>query len=159
MILRLYQPADLDAMQRIAIAGFEQVSIDRKLQQRFGLLGETDWTDRKAFSIAEDVRGDPEGTFVAMDDDDLCGFITTWHDKQSSVGYIPNLAVASDHQGKGIGRLLIDKAISHFADLGLTVARIETLTNNSAGNHLYRSIGFEEIAQQIHFGMKINRES
>ena len=159
MILRPYQLSDLIAMQRIAIEGFEEVSIDRKLQQRFGVLGETDWTVRKAFSIEEDVRRDPDGAFVAIDRDDLCGFITTWHDEQTGVGYIPNLAVSRDHQGKGIGRSLIKNAISHFKGLGLTVARIETLAYNSAGNHLYRSIGFEEIAQQIHFGMKIDLES
>ncbi|QDT02167.1 putative acetyltransferase [Rubripirellula lacrimiformis] len=158
MILRRYQPADLIAMQRIAIEGFAEVSIDRKMQQRFGILGETDWTVRKAFSIEQDVRRDPDGAFVAVLGNDLCGFITTWHDQQTGVGYIPNLAVASHQQGKGLGRSLIQKALDHFDSLGLTVARIETLTNNAAGNHLYRGMGFEEIAQQIHFGLKIQND-
>jgi len=159
MNIRPYQSTDLIAMQRIAMAGFEEVSIDCKLQQRFGKFGENDWTVRKGLSIEADVERDPDGVFVAVDGDSVCGFITTWHDTRSGVGHIPNLAVASDHQGKGLGRSLIDKAIRHFASLGLTVARIETLANNEIGNHLYRSIGFEEIAQQIHFGLKIRQET
>jgi ribosomal protein S18 acetylase RimI-like enzyme len=37
----------------------------------------------------------------------------------------------------------------------LTHARIETLVQNGVGNHLYTSIGFREVARQIHFAIDL----
>jgi ribosomal protein S18 acetylase RimI-like enzyme len=38
---------------------------------------------------------------------------------------------------------------------GLTHAKIETLVQNDVGNALYTSLGFREVARQIHFAMKL----
>ena len=50
-----------------------------------------------------------------------------------------------------MGRKLIEFALQHFRESGLTHAKIETLAQNAIGEHLYTSLGFREVARQIHF--------
>jgi ribosomal protein S18 acetylase RimI-like enzyme len=38
----------------------------------------------------------------------------------------------------------------------MTQARIETLVQNEAGKSLYPSLGFEEIARQVHYCMDLS---
>jgi ribosomal protein S18 acetylase RimI-like enzyme len=56
----------------------------------------------------------------------------------------------------GIGRQLLEHALEFFRAQGLKVARIETLAHNEVGNHLYPSVGFEEVARQVHFAMRLD---
>ena len=37
----------------------------------------------------------------------------------------------------------------------MTIAKIETLVQNPVGSHLYPSVGFQEVARQIHFAMPL----
>jgi ribosomal-protein-alanine N-acetyltransferase len=63
--------------------------------------------------------------------------------------------VEADVQGRGVGRALIEHALEYFRSEGLSVAVIETMTNNAAGQHLYPACGFVEVARQIHFAQKL----
>ena len=58
-------------------------------------------------------------------------------------------------QGKGVGRLLLEASIDFFRSVGLSQAKIETLADNQVGQHLYPSVGFREVARQIHFVMPL----
>jgi ribosomal protein S18 acetylase RimI-like enzyme len=58
-------------------------------------------------------------------------------------------------RGQGVGRRLIEHALSHFRAAGMTVAKIETLEQNTIGRHLYPSVGFVEVARQIHYAMPL----
>ena len=98
---------------------------------------------------------DPAGVFVAEDEGQIAGYITTWQDRAAGIGHIPNLAVAPSHRNQGLGRTLIEHALNHFRAAGLTHAKIETLAQNAIGNHLYPSLGFIEVARQVHFVAKI----
>jgi hypothetical protein len=40
--------------------------------------------------------------------------------------------------------------MAHFRRAGLSHAKIETLAQNAVGNHLYRDLGFHEVARQVH---------
>src|SRR5262249_6750870 len=97
--------------------------------------------------IDDDVAHDRAGIFVAEDDGQIVGYITTWQDREAGIGHIPNLAVASSHRNQGLGRTLIERALSHFRTAGLTHAKIETLAQNAVGNHLYPSRGCIEVAR------------
>ena len=46
---------------------------------------------------------------------------------------------------------MIQHALDYFKGAGMTHARTETLAHNEAGDHVYRSMRFEEITRQIHF--------
>ena len=86
----------------------------------------------------------------------VIGYITTRVDRDSRIGSIPNMAVLPAHQGEGIGRMLLEEAVSYLRRQGMECARIETLEQNPIGAHLYPSLGFSEIARQIHYVMKLH---
>lgn len=133
------------------VAAFDGVSIDQGMQKLFGIIHDHDWQWRKARHLDEDAARDPNGIFVAEIDGRVVGFISTRQDREAGIGHIPNLSLEPDCRGKGFGRKLIEFALQHFRDAGLTHAKIETLEQNAIGNHLYTSLGFREIARQIHF--------
>jgi ribosomal protein S18 acetylase RimI-like enzyme len=152
MNIRTYRPDDLDVLKALTVDGFQGVSIDHNIERAFGVINGRDWRWRKARHIDDDVAADPGGVFVAEDDDGrVVGYITTRADVEAGMGLIPNLVVAADVRGQGLGRALIEHALEHFRRLGLTHAKIETLEQNPIGSHLYPACGFREVARQVHF--------
>ena len=155
MLIRRYQPSDLPALKAITIEGFAGVSIDHGIEEKFGPIHGHDWRWRKARHLDDDVARDPAGVFVADENGQAVGYVTTWQDREAGIGHIPNLAVAESHRNCGLGRQLLEHALAHFRAAGLTHAKIETLAQNAVGNHLYPSLGFVEVARQVHFVAKL----
>ena len=155
MQIRPYQPTDLPELKRITVEGFQGVSIDHGIEEAFGPINGHDWRWRKARHIDEDVARDPAGLFVAEHEGKIVGYITTWQDRTAGIGHIPNLAIDASFRNQGLGRRLIEHALAHFRAAGLTHAKIETLAQNAIGNHLYPSLGFVEVARQVHFVAKL----
>ena len=155
--IRPYRPHDLPRLQEITAQTFGPVSIDRNMEQKLGVFGEGGWAGRKVGAIADDCRLQPDGVFVAEDPKTgaIVGYITTRLNAISRVGWIPNLAVDPACQGKGLGRALIEHAIQFFRDRRMDVAKIETLDQNPIGQRLYPSLGFVEVARQIHYAMRL----
>jgi ribosomal protein S18 acetylase RimI-like enzyme len=161
MIIRPFQPADLPTLRQIAVEAFEGVSIDQGIEHAFGPVNGHDWRWRKGRHIDEDARRTPDGIFVAVDEqtDVVLGFVTSWRDDEAGIGHIPNISIAAGHRGQGIGRLLLQHVLQEFRRHGLTHARIETLVQNDVGYGLYTSLGFREVARQIHFAMDLHADS
>jgi len=151
MHIRPYRPADLPALKAITVAAFDGVSIDQGIEREFGLVNGQDWQWRKARHLDDDAAREPGGIFVAEHDGQVVGYITTWQDRAAGIGHIPNIAIEAEYRGHGLGRQLIEHALAHLRSSGLSHAKIETLVQNEVGNHLYRSLGFREVARQIHF--------
>jgi len=157
MNIRVYQPSDRDRIVEITVEAFHGVSIEEATERKFGPINDHDWRFRKARSVAAELDNDPSGAFVMEDDDQqIIGYITTFTNTESGVGNIPNLAVAAGHRGQGVGRRLIDRALEHFRNKDMQLARIETLAHNATGEHLYTSLGFEEVTRQIHFAKRLD---
>ena len=156
--IRPFRPDDLLILKAITVEAFDGVSIDQGIEREFGLINEHDWKWRKARHIDEDARREPEGIFVVEVDGRIAGSISTWQDQDAGIGHIPNITLAPEFRGRGLGRWLIQYALKHFRRCGLTCAKIETLAQNEVGNHLYESIGFREVARQIHFVMDLTDE-
>lgn len=154
--LRVYRPEDLSRLQAITADTFGPVSIDRNMEAQFGPFGTGDWQTRKIAAIAEDCRVQPDSVFVAEDANGaVVGYVTTRLNPTSGIGWIPNLAVDPAHQGQGLGRALLEHALQFFRESGMTVAKIETLEQNPVGQNLYPSLGFVEVARQIHYAMRL----
>lgn len=151
MLIRPFRSDDLPALQRIATEAFSGVSIDEGMEKLYGPINGHDWRWRKARSVAEDADRDPSGIFVAEDESGaILGFISSWQDAEAGLGHIPNIALVPQARGQGLGRKLIAHVMDHFRGCGLTHAKIETLEQNAIGGHLYPSLGFREVARQIH---------
>jgi ribosomal protein S18 acetylase RimI-like enzyme len=161
MIIRPFQPADLPTIRQIAVEAFDGVSIDHGIEKVFGPIKGRNWQWRKGRHIDEDARRAPEGIFVAVDEQTgtILGFVSSWRDDEAGIGFIPNISIAAEHRGKGIGRALLEHVLEDFRRHGLTHGRIETLAQNEVGYGLYTSLGFREVARQVHFAMDLNAES
>ena len=154
--IRPYQPKDLPRLREITVEAFDGVSIDQNIEKAFGPVAGHDWRWRKARHTDEDARRDPSGIFVAVEGKQILGFISTWMDAEAGIGNIPNLALTANARGQGLGRRLIEHALAHFRAHGLPYAKIETLDQNPIGQHLYPSVGFQEVARQVHFLMPLD---
>jgi len=154
--IRPYRDSDLPHIQDLTVDAFEPVCIDRNIEDQFGVIGQRDWAWRKARHLALDAEREPAGIHVAEDGDSIVGYITTWSDHEAGIGNIPNLAVDRNYRGQGLGRQLIAFALDTFEAAGLTHARIETLDQNNVGQKLYPSMGFREVARQIHYCMDLS---
>jgi ribosomal protein S18 acetylase RimI-like enzyme len=154
--IRAFRPSDLACLREMTAEAFDGVSIDQGIEQAFGEINGHDWRWRKMRHVDDDVARDAAEVFVAESDDGgIIGFISTWRDEPAGIGHIPNVVVAAGHRGRGLGRELIEHALQHFRNCGLTHAKIETLVQNEVGQSLYTSIGFREVARQIHLAMDL----
>lgn len=153
--LRPGQREDLDTLKRLTVEAFEGVTLEQNIEEALGVLQAHDWRWRKARHLDEDVAAHLAGVFVAEAQGRVVGYITTRVDREAGKGRIPNLAVAAEFRGHGLGRRLIEHALEYFRSQGLGYAVIETMAQNQVGQHLYTSCGFVEVARQVHFAMKL----
>ena len=151
MLIRPFHPDDLPTLKAITVMAFDGVSIDQGMERLFGTINGHDWQWRKSRHLDDDAARAPDGIFVAELEGRIVGYISTWLDREASIGHIPNLVLMAECRGQGFGRKLIEYALDHFRRCGLTHAKIETLAQNGVGQHLYQSLGFREVARQIHF--------
>jgi ribosomal protein S18 acetylase RimI-like enzyme len=157
VFIRPYRDADRTTVVELTIAGFEGVSIDHNIDLKLGPVAGKDWRWRKGRDVEQDI--DAVGSELAVAEDThsgrTVGFITMKADAATRIGWIHNLAVAAEVRGQGVGRRLIEHALDRFRLAGMAVAKIETLEQNPIGRHLYPSVGFREVARQIHFAMDL----
>ena len=153
--IRPYQPDDLGELKRITVEAFEGLALDQRIEEQIGVVQKRDWRWRKARDVEDDVQANPAGIFVALQENRILGYISTRIDREAGKGRIPNLAVVADARGSGLGRQLIEHALTYFRQEGMAFAVIETMAYNEVGNHLYPSCGFVEVGRQVHFARKI----
>jgi ribosomal protein S18 acetylase RimI-like enzyme len=153
--IRQFRPDDLPVLKQLTIDSFSGVTLEQNIEEKLGLLHGHDWRWRKARHLDDDATANPAGIFVAESSGEIIGYISTLIDREAGKGRIPNLAVSAEFRRLGLGRALIEHALDYFRSEGLSYAVIETMENNSAGQHLYPAAGFIEVARQIHYARKL----
>lgn len=156
MVIRKYQESDREAIREITAICFEGVSIEHSIEQLYGPIAGKDWRWRKKRHADADIAANADGIFVAEENGEVVGYISTRVDPETKVGGIPNFSVHPRHQKKGIGRKLMTAALDYMKGKGMLFARIETLAHNKTGLHFYPSVGFKEVARQVHFIMPLD---
>jgi ribosomal protein S18 acetylase RimI-like enzyme len=161
IVIRPFREADRGRVRELTVSGFEGVSIDHNIDRQLGPLAGRDWRWRKSRDVDRDI--DELGAELAVAEDEasgtVVGYVTMQSDTVTSIGWIHNLAVAAETRGSGLGRRLIEHALAHFRAAGMTVAKIETLEQNAIGRHLYPSVGFIEVARQVHYAMPLTDDA
>jgi ribosomal protein S18 acetylase RimI-like enzyme len=155
MRIRRFRPEDTKALKEITAQTFDITSIDKNIEDRFGLLNATDWVCRKLKHIDADIAANAEGIFVAEEEGQVIGYITTVLDYDTLLARIPNMAVAAGHQGKGVGKALMDASLAYMREKGMEHAKIEALAQNPVATTFYPRVGFHEVARQVHYVMKL----
>lgn len=137
-LIRQARAADMERIGAIARAAYA------KYVPRIGREPPPMVADFAAF-IGRDVA------VVIEEDGRLRGFMIAWPEAD---GYlIDNLAVDPAGQGRGLGRTLIEHAVSEARRFGLSALRLYTniaMTENLA---MYRRIGFVETHRAIENGL------
>jgi ribosomal protein S18 acetylase RimI-like enzyme len=154
VVIRPFRSEDTETIVAITGKVFAPASIDAMIEKMLGRPA-AEWREIKAQGVRKELEGNPEGCFVAELGGKVVGYVTTVANHLASRGIIPNLAVSGEVQDRGIGRRLLLRALEYFRGLGLAQAKIETLACNEVGQHLYPSLGFRELARQIHYVMPL----
>lgn len=82
----------------------------------------------------------PEATWLLAGPFGPCATVQGLRDKWH--GAIQNLGVVPDHRGRGLGRLMLLKALHGFRRAGLQNAYLEVTARNLPAIRLYRQFGF-----------------
>ncbi|HEY7521328.1 MAG TPA: GNAT family N-acetyltransferase [Methylomirabilota bacterium] len=162
-MIRLFRDSDREQLKTITAEVFGPAAVDYYLERRFGQLQGRDWAWRKTRHIDDDIRTNAGGIFVYENggpahDGKVVGYITVTVDRDAGIGRIPNLAVAGEAQGRGVGRALVEHALEYLRTEGMLLARVETLEGNAAGEHLYPALGFQRVIRQIYYATRLRKE-
>jgi len=110
--------------------------IDGDLAEAVALTDTMDWNlgeeDFRFMNIIE-----PGGCFVAISGGRVVGLITTA--SFGHVGWLGNVIVESTRRGKGLGKALVEKALSHLEKKGVTTTGLYAYQNVI---HFYEQFGF-----------------
>lgn len=83
--------------------------------------------------------------FEAWDDQSLIGLLALYHSpKKRNTGFITNVSVEKNYQGKGIGDKLISSVLEYSKEFEISLELIVNLKSKAALN-LYKKHGFSEI--------------
>ena len=78
-------------------------------------------------------------------DDALVGYAGLRADNRGGDGDIQTVAVAPEHRGKGLGRLLVEALLGEARQRLVSSVFLEVRADNDAARGLYSSLGFQEI--------------
>ena len=117
----------------------------------------TEWTPEKsAAGWAESLqeiaasKSSNECIFVADTAGELVGLVMggpAYGEKWAGAADIYALYIATDWQGKGVGRELLNTAVSHLAQLGHTNLIIRCLSTNTPAQGFYEALGGKKVGE------------
>jgi ribosomal protein S18 acetylase RimI-like enzyme len=113
----------------------------------FPCLGELAGCHRLMHEIRMKEGFLPQATWLALYDGDsertseYCGTVQGIRDA-SGFGAIQNLGITPDHRGRGLGTILMHRALEGFRAAGLRRAFLEVTAQNDGAIRLYERIGF-----------------
>lgn len=147
---------DIETIVAITAEVFAPFAMEHHIEKMIGAAEGVRWIDVKGDDLRRELGTEGEGCFVAELEGRPVGYVTTTINERAQRGNIPNIAVLADAQGHRIGRALLETALEYFRSKGLRQAKIETLSTNETGQHLYPSLGFREVVRQIHYVMALD---
>jgi ribosomal protein S18 acetylase RimI-like enzyme len=104
------------------------------------------WSFDVTPSPRSSVPSSIDGMLVAEDGGEIVGYVAvgraTRLESNRHVADIRGLAVAPDHQGRGLGRALVQAALDAARERGARKVTLRVLGPNTAARALYESCGF-----------------
>ena len=97
-------------------------------------------TDDSRDGIRKYLKRNPTTSFVAECDGHIVGAIMAGHDGRR--GYIHHTAVLPAFRGQGIGKQLVENAMSALESEGIHKVALVAFRENTLGNEFWESIGF-----------------
>lgn len=97
-------------------------------------------TDDSREGIAKYLLRNPNTCFVAEDNGKLIGVIMSGHDGRR--GFIHHTTVRKEYRGQGIGRKLVDSAMTALEAEGIHKVALVAFEKNVSGNIFWEKAGF-----------------
>lgn len=97
-------------------------------------------TDDSREGIAKYLLRNPNTCFVAEDNGKLVGVIMSGHDGRR--GFIHHTAVKKEYRKQGIGKKLVDSALTALEAEGIHKVALVTFEKNVSGNMFWEKNGF-----------------
>lgn len=97
-------------------------------------------TDDSREGIAKYLLRNPNTCFVAEDNGTLIGVIMSGHDGRR--GFIHHTTVRKEYRGQGIGKKLVDSAMTALEAEGIHKVALVAFKKNVSGNTFWEKIGF-----------------
>lgn len=76
------------------------------------------------------LKFDPQGIFIAVDDDENVAGCCSGMKLSESHGYLGLYVVREKHRGAGLGRMLWNAAINHLGDRNISLSSVEKMVNH-----------------------------
>ena len=92
--------------------------------------------------IEKYLKRNPETCFVAREKDRVIGVILSGHDGRR--GYIHHTAVRTEYRHRGVGRALVEQAVSALSDEGIKKAAFVVFEKNTDGNNFWEKLSFKK---------------
>lgn len=126
--IRSYTNSDREAVVELALRAWEPVhaSMRRVLGEMLYRRLIPDWRESQRATVTEDLDSDSSHVWVAVREDAVAGFVAVHLKPDDKAGEVHLVAVDPDHQGRGVGRALIDHATVWIGEQGMTTAMVET---------------------------------
>ena len=109
-------------------------------------LDDATWSFDVTPSPRSSVPSSIDGMLVAEEGGEIVGYVAvgraTRLESNQHVADIRGLAVAPDHQGRGLGRALVQAALDAARERGARKVTLRVLAPNTAARALYESCGF-----------------
>jgi RimJ/RimL family protein N-acetyltransferase len=133
VVIRPRRPDDADAF----IALFEAIAAEGKW-----IGTEAPLSDERRARVRETTEHQPDGTatFVAEADGELVGWVWVGLDGKGHVEL--GMGVADGWRGRGIGSLLMERAVAWSADQDAHKIYLEVWPHNTGAQRLYEKFGF-----------------
>ena len=98
-------------------------------------------------NIRRFLKRNPGLSFVARHNDRVVGAVLAGHDGRR--GYLHHLAVANEYRNHGIGRILVDTALSRLQAEGITKCHVFVYRDNTHGQAFWQAVGWERRDQLV----------
>lgn len=126
--LRSYTNRDREAVVELALRAWEPVhaSMRRVLGEMLYRRLIPDWRESQRATVTEELDSESSHVWVAVREGAVAGFAAVHLKPDDKAGEIYLVAVDPEHQGRGVGRALIDHATAWIGEQGMTTAMVET---------------------------------
>ena len=104
--------------------------------------------------VAYYLRRNPDSCFVAEDGNVIIGAVLCGNDGRR--GYINHLAVAAAHQGKGLGRALVEACLEAMRKEGIRKCSFVVFRDNGKANAFWDAIGSTRREDCLYRNLNVN---
>ena len=103
--------------------------------------------------VSDELEENPDLSFVAVEKGKVVGYAQA--DVRNSLSVLEDIAVANDHQGRGIGKLLLEKELTILKSKGVKIVLAEVHHSCSSAIPFYYKYGFRiSGCAQDYFGVE-----